>query len=85
MENRGYTDANEEKRNTAMQSSITREEALTLLKKYNQEPFHIQHALTVEGVMRWYAKELGYGDEEEFWGLTGLLHDIYFEQYPDQH
>ena len=68
-----------------MQSSITREEALTLLKKYNQEPFHIQHALTVEGVMRWYAKELGYGDEEEFWGLTGLLHDIDFEQYPDQH
>ena len=85
LENRGYTDANEEKRNTAMQSSITREEALTLLKKYNQEPFHIQHALTVEGVMRWYAKELGYGDEEEFWGLTGLLHDIDFEQYPDQH
>ena len=83
---RGYTDANEskipEKRKTAMQSSITREEALALLKKYNQEPFHIQHALTVEGVMRWYAKELGYGDEEEFWGLTGLLHDIDFEQYP---
>lgn len=86
---RGYTDANEskipEKRKTAMQSSITREEALALLKKYNQEPFHIQHALTVEGVMRWYAKELGYGDEEEFWGLTGLLHDIDFEQYPEQH
>lgn len=66
-------------------SQLTREEALTLLKKYNQEPFHIQHALTVEGVMRWYARELGYGDEEEYWGITGLLHDIDFELYPDQH
>ncbi len=66
-------------------SKLTREEALTLLKKYNQEPFHIQHALTVEGVMRWYARELGYGDEEEYWGITGLLHDIDFELYPEQH
>lgn len=66
-------------------SRLTREEALTLLKKYNQESFHIQHALTVEGVMRWYARELGYGDEEEYWGITGLLHDIDFELYPEQH
>ena len=68
-----------------MKSNLTREEALTLLKKYNQESFHIQHALTVEGVIRWYAKELGYGEEEEYWGITGLLHDIDFELYPDEH
>ena len=68
-----------------MKSNLTREEALTLLKKYNQESIHIQHALTVEGVMRWYAKELGYGEEEEYWGITGLLHDIDFELYPDEH
>lgn len=68
-----------------MQSKITREEALKLLKKYNKEEFHIQHALTVEGVMRWYAKELGYGDEAEFWAITGLLHDIDFELYPEEH
>ena len=69
----------------AKKSSVTREEALALLKKYNKEPFHIQHALTVEGVMRWYAKELGYAEEEEFWGITGLLHDIDFELYPEEH
>ena len=69
----------------AKQSSISREQALELLKKYNKEPFHIQHALTVEGVMRWYAKELGYAEEEEFWGITGLLHDIDFELYPEEH
>ena len=68
-----------------MQSQITREQAFALLKKYNAESFHIRHALTVEGVMRWYARELGYGQEEEYWGITGLLHDIDFEQYPDQH
>lgn len=68
-----------------MTSQITREQAYELLRKYNQETFHIQHALTVEGVMRWYAKELGYGDEEEYWGITGLLHDIDFEQYPQEH
>ncbi len=67
------------------QSRISREQALDLLKKYNKEPFHIQHALTVEGVMRWFAKELGYGEEEEFWGITGLLHDIDFELYPEEH
>ena len=69
----------------AKKSSVTREQALALLEKYNKEPFHIQHALTVEGVMRWYAKELGYGAEEEFWGITGLLHDIDFELYPEEH
>ena len=66
-------------------SQITRDEALKLLEKYNKEPFHIQHGLTVEGVMRWYAKELGYGEEEEYWGQVGLLHDIDFELYPEQH
>jgi predicted hydrolase (HD superfamily) len=66
-------------------SFMDRQEALQLLRKYNGEPFHIMHALTVEGVMRWYARELGYGDEEDFWGLVGLLHDIDFEKYPEQH
>lgn len=65
--------------------SIRRESALELLRKYNTEPFHIQHGLTVEGVMKWYACELGYGDEAEFWGIVGLLHDIDFEMYPDEH
>lgn len=64
---------------------MTREEAITLLKKYNKEAFHIQHALTVEGVMRWYAEELGYGEDADFWAMAGLLHDIDFEVYPDEH
>lgn len=68
-----------------METKVTREQAMDLLKQYNQEPFHIQHALTVEGVMRWYARELGYAGEEEFWGLAGLLHDVDFEKYPEQH
>lgn len=68
-----------------MTSQINREQALALLKQHNQEPFHILHALTVEGTMRWYAKELGYANEEEYWGIVGLLHDIDFEQYPEQH
>ena len=66
-------------------SEITRDEAFTLLKKYNKVPFHIQHALTVEAVMKWYARELGYGAEEEHWGIVGLLHDIDFELYPEEH
>ena len=68
-----------------MKSNLTREEAYTLLRKYNKEAFHIQHALTVEGVMRWFAKDLGYGEEEEYWAVTGLLHDIDFELYPEEH
>lgn len=68
-----------------MKSLITREEAFTLLKEYNKEAFHIQHALTVEGVMRWFAEHLGYEEEAEYWGITGLLHDIDFELYPDEH
>ena len=64
---------------------IARDDAITLLKKYNQDPFHIQHALTVEAVMKWYAKELGYGDDAEYWGIVGLLHDIDFELYPEEH
>lgn len=68
-----------------MKTEITRPQALALLQKYNQEPFHILHGLTVEGVMRWYAQELGYGEEADFWGLCGLLHDVDFEQFPDQH
>ena len=68
-----------------MQSNLTREQALSLLKTYNKEPFHIQHALTVEGVMRWYANELGYGDEADYWATVGLLHDIDFENWPEEH
>lgn len=67
-----------------MMTKVTRERALALLKKYNQEPFHIQHACTVEAVMRWFAEELGHGDAD-FWGLCGLLHDVDFEKYPDEH
>lgn len=68
-----------------MGEHISREEAFALLKQYNKEAFHIQHALTVEGAMKWYAKELGYEEDAEFWGIVGLLHDIDFEMYPDQH
>ena len=66
-------------------SQVTREQALALLQKYNEEPFHILHGLTVEGVMRYFAKELGYGADEDFWGLCGLLHDVDFEKYPEEH
>ncbi len=68
-----------------MELNFTRQEALNLLKKYNREPFHLEHAYTLEGVMGWYARELGYGDDEAFWRMAGLLHDIDFEVYPDQH
>jgi predicted hydrolase (HD superfamily) len=64
---------------------IERDKAFELLRKYNSDPFHIQHALTVENVMKWYAGQLGYGDDAEYWGIVGLLHDIDFEQYPEQH
>ena len=62
-----------------------RAEAFGLLRKYNEEPFHILHALTVEGVMRWYAVELGYGEDADFWATVGLLHDVDFEQWPEEH
>ena len=62
---------------------LAREQALALLQKYNKEPFHIQHALTVEGVMRWFAAENG--ENGDFWGLCGLLHDVDFELYPEEH
>ncbi|MDR3343330.1 MAG: HD domain-containing protein [Treponema sp.] len=68
-----------------MEPSISREQAWELLKTYNQDPFHLQHALTVEGVMHWYARELGYEADTEYWGMVGLLHDIDFEQFPDAH
>lgn len=68
-----------------MKTAITREQALELLKKYNKEPFHILHALTVEGVMRYFAENLGYKDDADYWATVGLLHDIDFELYPSEH
>ena len=64
---------------------MTREEAWNLLTEYNNDPFHLKHAQTVEGVMRYFAKELGYGEEENFWGIVGLLHDLDFEMWPELH
>ena len=64
---------------------ITREEAWTLLNEYNKDPFHLKHALVVEGTMNYFAKQLGYEEEAEFWGIVGLLHDLDFGMYPDQH
>ena len=64
---------------------MTRDEAWALLTKYNKDRFHLQHALTVEGVMRWYANDLGYGDEADFWATVGLLHDLDFEMWPEEH
>lgn len=68
-----------------MNTQIAREQAVALLCKYNKEPFHILHALTVEGVMKWFANDMGYTDSQDFWSLCGLLHDVDFEEYPDQH
>ena len=68
-----------------MKTCPDRETALALLKKYNAEPFHIQHALTVEGTMRWYARELGYREDSDFWATVGLLHDVDFEKWPEEH
>ncbi|RGD75455.1 hydrolase [Anaerofustis stercorihominis] len=68
-----------------MKTDITRDEAFELLKKYNKEAFHIRHAITLEKVLMWYADKLGYESEREFWGIVGLLHDIDFELYPDEH
>ena len=64
---------------------VTREEAWGLLTKYNKEPFHQHHAVTVEGVMRYFANDLGYGEDADFWGTVGLLHDIDFEGWPEEH
>ena len=64
---------------------LTRDQAWELLTKYNKDPFHLRHALTVEGMMRYFARELGYGEQEAFWGNVGLLHDLDFELYPEQH
>ena len=68
-----------------MTSNISRQDALALFMQYNKEPFHIRHALTVEGVMRWFAGELGYSNDADYWAMVGLLHDIDFELYPDTH
>lgn len=68
-----------------MKTAMTREAALELLREHNKEDFHVLHGLTVGGVMKWYAKELGYGDEADFWEICGLLHDIDFEEYPEEH
>lgn len=68
-----------------MSEILTREAAWALLNEFNKEHFHLKHALTVEGVMRYFARELGYADEEDFWGIVGLLHDLDFEQFPDEH
>lgn len=68
-----------------METGMTRAQAWDLLRQYNEEPFHLQHALTVEAVMRWFANELGYGSDADFWATCGLLHDVDFERWPEQH
>ena len=68
-----------------MECNITRAQALELLKKYNKEPFHILHGLTLEGTMAWYARELGFEEDADFWALCGLLHDVDFEMFPEEH
>jgi predicted hydrolase (HD superfamily) len=68
-----------------MTSAINRSDALALLNKYNKEPFHLMHALTLEGVMGWFANELGFTADREYWATVGLLHDIDFELYPEEH
>ena len=68
-----------------MQTHVTRDQALALVKKYNKQPFHLTHALTLEAVMGWFAQDMGYGGEAAFWSLAGLLHDVDFEAYPQEH
>ena len=68
-----------------MKAYPERSAAMELLRKYNSEPFHVQHAWTVEGTMRWYAEELGYGEDADFWATVGLLHDVDFGSWPEQH
>ena len=69
----------------SLSAGMTREQAYELLAAHNHDPFHLEHGETVEGVMRYFARELGYGEDEDFWGIAGLLHDIDFEEYPEQH
>ena len=71
--------------NLEMFTNITEKQAGELLLKYNKDSFHLQHAATVQSVMKWYAEKLGYGEDADNWGLVGLLHDIDFEKYPDEH
>lgn len=68
-----------------METNLTRTQAIDLLRQYNKEPFHLLHALTVEGMMRWYAESLGYGEDADFWAMAGLLHDVDFEVHPEEH
>ena len=68
-----------------MEAGLTRDQALETLRAYNQEPFHLQHSLTVEAVMRWFAENEGYAEDADFWATAGLLHDIDFERWPEQH
>lgn len=68
-----------------MKETVPRDKALELLKKYNKDEFHLRHAYTVEGVMRWYANDLGFSDEADFWAVVGLLHDVDFEMWPEEH
>lgn len=68
-----------------MESGLTREQAWELLTKWNKEPFHLKHAVTLEGVMRWYAGELGFSEDADFWSRVGLLHDLDFECFPELH
>lgn len=68
-----------------MHTELTREKAIALLREHNKEDFHVLHGLTVGGVLKWYANELGYSEEADFWEICGILHDIDFEEYPDEH
>jgi len=68
-----------------MDAHITHDEAWKLLQEYNKDPFHLEHGQIVEGTMRYFARTLGYASDEEFWGIVGLLHDLDFEQWPEQH
>ena len=68
-----------------MNAGFDRAQGLAALTQYNREPFHLLHALTVESVMRWYAEDQGYGDDADFWALVGLMHDIDFECWPEEH
>ncbi|MDN5351495.1 MAG: hypothetical protein PWQ12_413 [Clostridiales bacterium] len=70
---------------TVYQTKLTRDEAYALLTAYNEDPFHLKHATVVEGVMRYFARKLGYEETEDFWGLVGLLHDLDFGKYPEAH